>query len=53
MKNFRKFQRNWRNSMKFKKHMQEIFQFVENKGKFFVQKTEILNKIYKNFNVKI
>ncbi len=33
--------------MKFKKHTREIFQFVENKGKFFVL-TEILNKIYKN-----
>ncbi len=33
--------------------MQEIFQFVEKKGKFFVRTTEILNIIYKNFNVKI
>ncbi len=33
--------------------MRENFQFVENKGKFFVQTIEILNKIYKNFNVKI
>ncbi len=33
--------------------MREIFQFVENKGKFFVRTTEIWNKIYKNFNVKI
>ncbi len=39
--------------MKFKKHMQEIFQFVENKSKFFVRKPEILNEIHKNFNVKI
>ncbi len=33
--------------------MQENFQFVENKGKFFVRTTEILNKVFKNFNVKI
>ncbi len=39
--------------MKFKKYMTEIFQVVENKGKFFLRTTEILNKIYKNFNVKI
>ncbi len=34
-------------------NMREIFQFVENIGKFFVQTSEILNKIYKNVNVKI
>ncbi len=33
--------------------MREIFQFVENKGKFFIRTTETLNKMYKNFNVKI
>ncbi len=33
--------------------MWEIFQFVKNKGKFFIGTTEILNKIYKNFNVQI
>ncbi len=33
--------------------MREIVQLVENKGKFLVRTTEILNKIYKNFNVKI
>ncbi len=37
---------------KSKKHIWEIFQFVENKGKFFVRRTKILNKIYKNFNLK-
>ncbi len=31
--------------------MWKIFQFVENKGKFFVWTTEILNKICKIFNV--
>ncbi len=35
------------------KHMWEILQFVKNKGKFIVRTTEILNKIYKKFNVKI
>ncbi len=53
MEKIEKFQRNWRNSTKLKKHMREIFQFVENNGKFFVQMINILNKIYKNFNVKI
>ncbi len=36
-----------------KKHVWTILQFVENKVKFFVLTTEILNEIYKNFNVKI
>ncbi len=35
------------------KNTWEIFQLVENKGKFFVRTAKILNKIYKNFNVKI
>ncbi len=39
--------------MKCRKHMRKIFQFVENKGKFSERTTEMLNKIYKNFNVKI
>ncbi len=47
--NFGEFQRNRRNSTKFRKDMREIFQFVENKCKFFVWTTEILNKIRKNF----
>ncbi len=33
--------------------MREVFQFVENKGKFFVRMTEILNKIYNILTLKI
>ncbi len=36
-----------------KKRMWKIFQFLENKGKFFVRPTETLNKPYKTVNVKL
>ncbi len=32
---------------------QGIFQFVENKIKFFIRTTEILNEIFENFYIKI
>ncbi len=50
---FQEISKKWKKFNEIQKTLAENFSIVENKGKFFVQTTEILNKIYKNVNVKM